>query len=67
MKYFYHNCPRLVSAPFKITDACCSKLKQEPALRYHKESGLMPLIGTRASESNVREERWVKEGEIYRG
>lgn len=66
-KFGYRKYLWLVDAPFKITDVCCSKLKQEPARRYHKESGRVPFIGTRTSESQVRAERWAKEGEIYMG
>ncbi|MBF0399944.1 MAG: phosphoadenosine phosphosulfate reductase family protein [Magnetococcales bacterium] len=44
----------LVSAPFKVSDACCRILKKEPLRRVQKMYG-PPFIGTRAQESKQRE------------
>ena len=35
----------LTDAPFKISDACCSILKEEPFEIYEKETGRLPILG----------------------
>lgn len=44
----------LISASFKVSDACCRILKKEPLRRAQKLYG-PPFIGTRAQESKQRE------------
>lgn len=52
----------LCGAPFKISDACCNILKKNPLHHYTKVSGKRPFIGTMASDSSVRERRYLREG-----
>lgn len=52
----------LITAPFDVSDYCCDVMKKNPLKKYQKETGLSPLIGTMASESKPREEKWLKHG-----
>lgn len=52
----------LIDEPFMISEQCCQKLKKEPAHRYAKETGRYPIIGTMASESNLRETAYIRNG-----
>lgn len=52
----------MINAPFKVTERCCDILKKEPVKRFEKESGLRPIIGTMAEESNLRKMIYLKEG-----
>jgi len=52
----------LIDEPFNITNKCCDVLKKEPMNRYQKDTGLFPIIGTQAEESNQRKQSWVETG-----
>jgi 3'-phosphoadenosine 5'-phosphosulfate sulfotransferase (PAPS reductase)/FAD synthetase len=52
----------LAAAPFNISDRCCHFLKKEPAHRYEKETGRMPFVGTRAEESSLRTQTYMRHG-----
>lgn len=52
----------MIDAPFKITEKCCDILKKQPVKRFEKETGLRPIIGTMASESNNRKMQYIKDG-----
>lgn len=52
----------LLDAPFKISDECCKVMKKKPAIHFERESGRKPIIGTMASESRLRRQRWIKYG-----
>lgn len=56
-KYLY-----LVNAPFKISEQCCDIMKKEPFHRYQKETQRKPIIGTMASESDIRASDYRKQG-----
>jgi 3'-phosphoadenosine 5'-phosphosulfate sulfotransferase (PAPS reductase)/FAD synthetase len=58
----YKRWARLLDAPFKISDKCCSVLKEKPLDKWYKEWGYVPLIGTLASESIRRRTAWFKTG-----
>ena len=45
----------LINAPFKISAECCNEMKKKPLKRYTAESGRVPIIGTMAAESKLRE------------
>lgn len=53
----------LINAPFEFTDRCCDILKKEPVKRFEKETGLKPIIGTMADESNQRRIQYKRSGE----
>jgi len=50
------------SIKFDITAICCDILKKEPIERFNKESGMFPVTGTIAEESQDRELNYVKYG-----
>lgn len=52
----------LVEAPFKISDKCCDVMKKNPFIKYEKETGRKPIIGTLASESFQRERQYLRHG-----
>jgi len=52
----------LIEAPFDITNKCCDILKKEPLARFEKETGLVPFVGTQASESSMRRSKWIETG-----
>lgn len=52
----------LLEAPFKISNKCCDIMKKNPAHQFNKSSGLVPFIGTMASESMQRKNSWLKSG-----
>lgn len=56
-KYMY-----LVQEPYNIHSACCDKLKKEPFALYEKETKLSPIMGTMASESKRRENKYIQMG-----
>lgn len=55
----------LIDAPFKTSDYCCNKMKKEPNQKFAKESGLKPIFGTMASESQNRKLKWLKMDAMY--
>lgn len=52
----------LLKAPFKINDVCCSYLKKHPFKKFEKETKLHAIIGTMASESNLRKHYYLQNG-----
>lgn len=52
----------LIDAPFKVSDYCCNKMKKEPNKHFAKKTGLRPIFGTMASESQNRKQHWLRNG-----
>lgn len=52
----------MLDAPFDISEQCCKVMKKQPSRRYAKETGRKPILGTMASESRLRHQRWMKYG-----
>jgi 3'-phosphoadenosine 5'-phosphosulfate sulfotransferase (PAPS reductase)/FAD synthetase len=52
----------LINAPFDVSEKCCHFLKKKPFDKFRKETGLFPIIGTMASESRLRFQKWLKHG-----
>ncbi|MDR2534100.1 MAG: phosphoadenosine phosphosulfate reductase family protein [Tannerellaceae bacterium] len=52
----------LIDAPFDMSEKCCDHLKKKPFDKFHKETGLYPIIGTMAGESRLRFQKWLKHG-----
>ena len=44
----------LIDAPFKISARCCKYMKKYPAWDIEKKTGSKPIVGTMASESQIR-------------
>lgn len=60
-----YNCEKwefLLDAPFEISDKCCNVMKKKPAKQFSKETGRKPFIGTLASESRLRYQKWIQHG-----
>ena len=52
----------LLDAPFEISNRCCNVMKKDPAHRYTKETGRLPITAQMASESRLRTQKWLKNG-----
>ena len=52
----------MLDAPFEISNKCCDVMKKEPAHRYAKETGMMPITAQMASESKLRTQVWLRQG-----
>lgn len=52
----------LLDAPFNISSKCCNEMKKKPAKQYEKQTGRKPFIGTMASESKLRLQKWLQYG-----
>jgi 3'-phosphoadenosine 5'-phosphosulfate sulfotransferase (PAPS reductase)/FAD synthetase len=52
----------LIKAPFDVSEQCCHFLKRKPFEKFHKETGLFPIIGTMAGESRLRMQKWLGHG-----
>lgn len=52
----------LVEADFKISEKCCDVMKKRPAKEYEKLTGRKPIIGTMATESRLRYQKWLEHG-----
>lgn len=52
----------LLDAPFPVSDHCCSIMKKRPMSKYARESGNMPILGTMACESALRQTSFLKYG-----
>lgn len=60
-----YNIPQykfLLDAPFRISHKCCDVMKKKPCKTYEKNTGYKPFIGTLASESRLRKQKWNKYG-----
>lgn len=52
----------LKDAPFEVHDYCCTVMKKRPLLKFQKETGLLPYVGTMAEESAQRTQAWMQTG-----
>ena len=52
----------LLYSKFSISNRCCNVMKKEPAHRYSKETGRMPITAQMASESRIRKQKWLENG-----
>ena len=52
----------LLNAPFPISDHCCYYMKKRPISKYTRKSGNMPILGTMACESALRQATYLKNG-----
>lgn len=56
-KYHY-----LIDAPFEISNKCCEIMKKRPVKKFEKETGKVPIIGTMAEESSLRQQSYLQHG-----
>jgi 3'-phosphoadenosine 5'-phosphosulfate sulfotransferase (PAPS reductase)/FAD synthetase len=52
----------LIGAKFDVSEKCCDLMKKKPFKKFHRQTGLFPIIGTMAGESRLRLQRWLKSG-----
>lgn len=52
----------LLDAPFKISNRCCHHMKKAPFKSYEHKTGRIPVLGTRAEESSLRLQTYLKNG-----
>lgn len=52
----------LLDAPFSISHKCCDVMKKNPVKQYEKRTGRKPFIGTMATESLLRTNKWYQHG-----
>ena len=49
-----------LDAPFEISNKCCNVMKKNPAHKYYKDTGRVPMTAQMASESRLRTQKWLK-------
>lgn len=59
-QFSLENYKFFLEAPFEISNKCCSVMKKDPAHKYHKETGRMPITAQMASESRLRTQKWLQ-------
>lgn len=52
----------LLDAPFKISNQCCNVMKKRVAHYFEKDTGLKPIVGVMANESQQRKTQWLRFG-----
>lgn len=52
----------LITEPYDTSNHCCEVLKKRPAHEYAKRTGRYPIIGTMASESDLRRSEYIQRG-----
>ena len=52
----------LLYTTFEISHKCCNVMKKSPAKEYEKKTGRKPILATMASESRLRETKWLQKG-----
>ena len=52
----------LIDSPFKISSYCCNALKKNPLKNYRKQTGMYPIIGSMAEESDFRTTEYLNRG-----
>lgn len=52
----------LLTAPFKVSSACCEQMKKRIAHSYAKETGRVAITAQMAEESRLRAEQWMRSG-----
>ena len=50
----------LIDSDFKISNRCCDVMKKTPLKAFEKETGLKPIVGIMADESNLRLQLYMK-------
>lgn len=58
----YHKYEYLLKAPFKISDRCCSIIKERPTEKWQRKNKAVPIMGLRAEESQRRKDAYLATG-----
>lgn len=52
----------LLTEPYTTSEECCEVLKKRPFHKYNRENNACAMVGTTASESKLREQRYIMQG-----
>lgn len=52
----------LIYEPFMVSEKCCEILKKRPFRDYEKRTGELPILGTMAGESRLRQQAYISRG-----
>lgn len=52
----------LTTEPYTTSEECCEVLKKRPFRKYNHENNACAMVGTTASESKLREQRYIMRG-----
>ena len=52
----------LFDMPFKVSHRCCDVMKKKPSKEYEKQTGKNPILATMATESRLRQTKWLEFG-----
>ena len=52
--------PLARDVPVPISHLCCSKMKKSPMQIYQRAHKVVPILGTLAEESRIRQQAWIK-------
>lgn len=52
----------LIDEPYMVSSFCCDILKKRPFHKYQKQTGGLPIIGTMADESRMRQSQYIRRG-----
>ncbi len=52
----------LIKEPFMVSGKCCDVLKKKPFRKYERETGEVPILGTMAVESRLRQQSYISRG-----
>lgn len=52
----------LLNEPYMVSSFCCDILKKRPFHKYQKQTGGLPIIGTMADESLLRNQQYIRRG-----
>ena len=61
-RFAFHKWEFLIDSEIPVGEKCCDVMKKNPAKKYCKETGRMPILGTMADESALRHTQWMKHG-----
>ena len=54
--------PLARDVPVPISHLCCSKMKKSPMQIYQRAHKVVPILGTLAEESRIRQQAWIRHG-----
>lgn len=60
-----YNCAKykfMLTAPFNVSNRCCTIFKKNPAHSFSHKNGLKPMTAQMASESTLRTQKWLDNG-----
>lgn len=60
--YSHEKYKYLLDAPFELNAKCCDIMKKKPFKKFEKINGKSAIIGTTASESQLRKTNWYRHG-----